>query len=110
MTEDNNNVLPFLLNWKHISSDESGKRKEEGASVFWISTYSKRQEACQGKSHEYEFSIRLLKDENDANNGPKVVTKLFKCLSHWDDIKIEGSRKQVCSLTNPFKVFASQVF
>ena len=102
MTEDNNNVLPFLLNWKHISSDESAKPKEEGGSVFWISTYFNREGAHQAKSQEYEFGIRLLKDENDADNGPKVVAKLFKCLSHGDDIKDERFRKQVCSPTNPF--------
>ena len=102
VTEDNNNVLPFLLNWKHISSDESAKPKEEGGSVFWISTYFNREEAHQAKIQEYEFGIRLLKDENDADNGPKVVAKLFKCLSHGEDIKVEGSRKQVCSPTNPF--------
>ena len=102
VTEDNNNVLPFLLNWKHISSDESTEPKEEGASVFWISTYFNREEAHQAKSQEYEFGIRLLKDENDADNSPKVVAKLFKCLSHGEDIKVKGSRKQVCSPTNPF--------
>ena len=103
VTEDNNNVLPFLLNWKHISR----RRKEETKggrclSVFWISTYFNREEAHQAKSQEYEFGIRLLKDENDADNGPKVVAKLFKCLSHGDDIKDERFRKQVCSPTNPF--------
>lgn len=109
VTEDNNNVLPFLLNWKHISSDESAKPKEEGGSVFWISTYFNREGAHQAKSQEYEFGIRLLKDENDADNGPKVVAKLFKCLSHGEDIKVEGSRKQgFCIDRNTVKELTSK--